>query len=111
MYICSVDDVAACISVILDLVCDVQWKCVEGSDCGLVPSAVTTVGSVECGNLLTISVRLFEFSPDISYDRLNRGYLTARPRSLVGSYTSRYYETFLSEYPPFRVGGVHKHHK
>jgi len=48
--------------------CDVQWKCVEGSDCGLIPSAVTTVGSVDCGNLPKISVKLFEFGHDISFE-------------------------------------------
>ena len=68
MYICSVGDVATCIGVFLYLVCDVQWKCVEGSDCGLIPSAVTTVGSVDCGNLPKISVKLFEFSHEISFE-------------------------------------------
>jgi len=48
--------------------CDVQWKCVEGSDCGLIPSAVTTVGSVDCGNLPKISVKLFEFSHESSFE-------------------------------------------
>jgi hypothetical protein len=68
MYICSVGDVATCISVFLYILCDVQWKCVERSDCGLIPSAATTVGSVDCGNLLTVSVKLFEFSPEISFE-------------------------------------------
>jgi len=49
------------------ILCDVQWKYVEGSDCGLIPSAVTTVGSVDCGKLPKISVKLFEFSPEISF--------------------------------------------
>jgi len=39
----------------------------EGSDCGLIPSAVPTVGSVDCGKLPKISVKLFDFSPEISF--------------------------------------------
>jgi hypothetical protein len=68
VYFCSVGDVATCIGVFLYILCDVQWKCVEGSDCGLIPSAAPTVGSVDCGNLPTISVKLFEFGHDISFE-------------------------------------------
>jgi len=56
------------LSVFLYFFCDVPWKCVEGSDCGLILSAVPTVGSVDCGNLPNISVKLFEFSPEISFE-------------------------------------------
>ena len=52
----------------LYVLCDVQWKYVEGSDCGLIASAVTTAGSVHCGKLPKISVKLFEFSPEISFE-------------------------------------------
>jgi len=55
--------------VFLYILCDVQWKCVEGSDCGLMLSAVPTFGSVDFGNLPKISAKLFEFSPGISFDR------------------------------------------
>ena len=57
------------ISVFLYILCDVQWKCVEGSDCGIMLSAVPTVGSVDCGNLPKNSAKLFEFSPGISFER------------------------------------------
>ena len=53
------------ISVFLYILCDVQWKYVEGSDCGLITSAVTTGASVDCGKLPKISVKLFEYSHDI----------------------------------------------
>ena len=56
------------ISVLLYVLCDVQWKYVEGSDCGLIPSAVTTAGSVDCGKLPKMSVNLFEFSHEISFE-------------------------------------------
>ena len=56
------------ISVFLYILYDVQWKCVEGSDCGLIPSAVPTVGSVDCGKLPKISVKLFELIPEISFE-------------------------------------------
>jgi len=52
--------------VFVYIVCDDQWKYVEGSDCGLIPSAVTTVGSVDCGKLPKKSVNLFDFSHEIS---------------------------------------------
>ena len=55
-------------------------------------------------------MKLLDFSRENSFDRLNRGKLTDRPRSWVGSYTSRCVEIFLSKYPPCRVGGVDRHH-
>ena len=66
----------------------------EGSDCGLVPSAIPTDGSVDCGELIKKSVKLFEISREISFDILNRGKPIARPRSSVGRYTSGCFETF-----------------
>jgi hypothetical protein len=57
------------ISVSLYILCNVQCKYVEGSDCGLIPSAVPTVGSVDSGNLPKISVKLFECSLEISFDK------------------------------------------
>jgi hypothetical protein len=57
------------LNVFLYILCDVQWKYVEGSDCGLIPSAVPTVGSVDCVKLRKISVKLFEFSHEIYFDR------------------------------------------
>ena len=57
------------VSVFLYILCDVQWKYVEGSDRGLIQSTVTTGGSVGCGNLPKISVKVFEFSNVISFDR------------------------------------------
>jgi hypothetical protein len=71
--VCSVGDVVTCIGVFLYIVYDVQWKCAEGSHCGLIPSAVTTVGSVDCGNLPKVSVRLLEFSSEISFEVKGRG--------------------------------------
>jgi len=41
---------------------------VEESNCGLIPSAVTTGGSVDCGKLPKISVKLFECIPEISFE-------------------------------------------
>jgi len=54
--------------VFLYILGDVQWKCVEGSDCGLKPSAVPTVGSVYCGKLPKISVKLFELIHAVSFE-------------------------------------------
>jgi hypothetical protein len=54
--------------VFLYLVCDVQLKYVEGSDCGLIPSALTTFGLVDCGKLPKISVKLFKLSREISFE-------------------------------------------
>ena len=56
------------ISVFLYVLCDVQWKYVEGNDCGLIPSAVPPFGSVDCGKLPKISVKLFECSHEISFE-------------------------------------------
>ena len=56
------------ISVFLHVLCDVQWKCVEGSDCGLKPSAVPTVGSIDGGKLPKISMKLFELIHEISFE-------------------------------------------
>ena len=56
------------ISVFLYILCDVKWKCVGGSDCGLIPSAAPTVGSVDCGNLPKISVKLLEVIHEISFE-------------------------------------------
>jgi hypothetical protein len=68
MFFCSVCVVAPSFSVLLCLVCDVQWKFVEGSHCDLIPSAVPTVGSVECGKLPEISVKVLDFSREISFE-------------------------------------------
>ena len=40
----------------------------EGSNCGLIPSAVSTVGLVDGGKLPKISVKLFECNPEISFE-------------------------------------------
>jgi hypothetical protein len=54
--------------VFLYVLCDVQWKDVEGSNCRLIPSAVTKDGSVDCGKLSKISGKLFEFNHEISFE-------------------------------------------